>query len=150
MTILMLVAVAAAFYFLMIRPQQKRAKEQKEHMAALAVGSRIMTVHGIFGNIVELGDRQAIIELSPGVEMTILKQAISNQPVEDEFEYDDDAEAVAEQEDLDSGPSADEIVAAAERALQESASDSEADAGADPAPADKEAAEEPADEDEKK
>jgi preprotein translocase subunit YajC len=92
-TVLMLVAVVAAFYFLMIRPQQKRAKEQKEKMASLTEGARIMTIHGIFGNIIHLGERQAIVEISPGVEMTILKQAISTQPVEDEFEYEDDGES---------------------------------------------------------
>ena len=89
-TIIMLVVVVAALYFLMIRPQQKRAKQQKEHMAALQPGARVMTVHGIFGTLVHLGDKQAIIEVSPGVELTVLKQAISNQPVQDEFEYEDE------------------------------------------------------------
>ncbi|MDR1432701.1 MAG: preprotein translocase subunit YajC, partial [Propionibacteriaceae bacterium] len=91
MTIIMLVAVVGVFYFLMIRPQQKRAKEQKEKMASLAEGARVMTVHGIFGTIVHLGERQAILEISPGVEMTILKQAISTQQVEEEFEYEDES-----------------------------------------------------------
>jgi len=88
-TIAMVVVVIAALYFLMIRPQQKRAKQQKEHMASLQPGSRVMTVHGIFGTIIHLGEKQAILEVSPGVELTVLKAAISNQPVEDEFEYDD-------------------------------------------------------------
>ena len=88
-TIVMLVVVVAALYFLMIRPQQRRAKQQKEHMASLQPGSRIMTVHGIFGTIVYLGDKQAVIEVSPGVELTVLKAAISNQPVADEFEYEE-------------------------------------------------------------
>ncbi|MDR1238215.1 MAG: preprotein translocase subunit YajC [Propionibacteriaceae bacterium] len=91
MTIVMLVAVVAVFYFLMIRPQQKRAKEQKEKMASLEEGSRVMTVHGIFGTIIHLGEKQAILEISPGVEMTILKQAISTQQVEEEFEYEDES-----------------------------------------------------------
>jgi len=89
-TILFLVVIVAALYFLMIRPQQKRSKQQKEHMASLQPGVRVMTVHGIFGTLVHLGEKQAIIEVSPGVELTILKQAISNQPVQDEFEYEDE------------------------------------------------------------
>jgi len=90
-TVLMIVVMGAALYFLMIRPQQKKAKEQKNLMAAIAVGSRIMTVSGIIGTIKHLGEKQAVIEISPGVEMTIDKRAISPQAVEDEFEYADDS-----------------------------------------------------------
>lgn len=88
-TVLMFVLMGAALYFLMIRPQQKRAKEQQNLMSALAVGSRIMTISGIIGTVKHLGEKQAVIEVSPGVEMTIDKRAISPQPVEDEFEYAD-------------------------------------------------------------
>lgn len=91
--ILFIVVIGAALYFLMIRPQQKRTKEQKAKMAALEPGARIMTVSGIFGTIRHLGEKQAIIEVAPGVEFTIDKRAISTQPVEDEFEYVDEADA---------------------------------------------------------
>lgn len=94
-TVLMIIVMGAALYFLMIRPQQKRAKEQKELMGALAPGGRVMTVSGIIGTIKYLGEKQAILEVSPGVEMTIDKRAISPQAVEDEFEY-ADADADAE------------------------------------------------------
>lgn len=89
-TVLLIVIMGAALYFLMIRPQQKRAKEQKNLMEALAVGSRIMTVSGIIGTVKHLGENQAVIEISPGVEMTIDKRAISPNPVTDEFEYSDE------------------------------------------------------------
>lgn len=91
--ILFIVVIGAALYFLMIRPQQKRTKEQKAKMAALEPGARIMTVSGIFGTIRHLGEKQAIIEVAPGVEFTIDKRAISTQPVEDEFEYVDETDA---------------------------------------------------------
>lgn len=94
-TILMIVAVIALFYFMLLRPQQKRAKEQKTLMAAIKPGDRVMTISGIVGTIRHLGEKQAIIEISPGVEMTVVKGAISTQPVEDEFEYSDDAEPAA-------------------------------------------------------
>lgn len=92
-TILMVVAVIALFYFMLIRPQQKRSKEQKTMMAAIKPGDRVMTISGIVGTVRHLGEKQAIIELSPGVEMTVVKGAISTQPVEDEFEYSDDGGA---------------------------------------------------------
>lgn len=92
-TILLIAMMGAAVYFLMIRPQQKRTKEQQKLMSELAPGSRVMTISGIVGTIKYLGDKQAILEVSPGVEMTIDKRALSTQPVVDEFEYaDEDAE----------------------------------------------------------
>lgn len=97
-TIIMIVLIGVAFYFLMIRPQQKRAKDQKAKMAALEPGARVMTISGIFGTIRHLGEKQAIIEVAPGVEFTIDKRAISTQPVEDEFEYVDEGEAATDVE----------------------------------------------------
>ena len=92
-SILFIVVIAAAMYFLMIRPQQKRAKEQKAKMAALEAGARVMTISGIVGTIRHLGEKQAILEVAPGVDMVIDKRAISTQAVEDEFEFDDEAAA---------------------------------------------------------
>lgn len=118
-TILLLVGVMALAYFMLIRPQQKRAKEQRDLMAALKAGDRVMTISGIVGTIRYLGEKQAIIEISPGVEMTVVKAAISSQPVDDEFEYSDDESGDSEPEvsdadddtlstDTDSGAGEDE------------------------------------------
>ena len=94
-TVLMLVLMGAAFYFLLIRPQQKRAKKQTEMTNALAPGARVMLSSGVFGTIRHLGQRQAIIEIAPGIEMTVVKQAIVKTltPEDDEFEYSDDEPA---------------------------------------------------------
>ncbi|MCA0294046.1 MAG: preprotein translocase subunit YajC [Actinobacteria bacterium] len=91
-TVLLFVLMGAVLYFLMIRPQQKRAKEQQNLMNGLAEGSRVMLISGILGTIKHLGEKQAVVEISPGVEMTVDKRAFSSQPVVDEFEYaaDDD------------------------------------------------------------
>jgi preprotein translocase subunit YajC len=106
----MIALMFGAFYFLLIRPQQKRAKEQKEHMSALTEGTRVMTISGIVGTIKHLGEKQAIIEISPGVEMTVVKGAISMQPVDDEFEYADenDTEEEAGPDVADDAPKADQ------------------------------------------
>lgn len=100
-TILLLVGVMALAYFMLIRPQQKRAKEQRDVMAALKEGDRVMTISGIVGTIRYLGEKQAIIEISPGVEMTVVKAAISSQPVDDEFEYSDDESDSSEPDVVD-------------------------------------------------
>ena len=75
-TVLMLVLMGAAFYFLLIRPQQKRAKKQQEMTNSLQPGTRVMLSSGVFGTIRHHGERQAIIEIAPGIEMTVVKQAI--------------------------------------------------------------------------
>lgn len=93
-TLLMIALIGGALYFLMIRPQQKRTKEQKDLMGAIGPGSRVMTISGIVGTVKYVGEKQAILEVSPGVEMTIVKAAISTQKVDDEFEYaDEDGES---------------------------------------------------------
>ena len=102
-TVLMVVLMGAALYFLLIRPQKKRAKEQQEKLAAIEAGSRVMTISGIIGTVSHLGEKQAILEIAPGVEITIDKRALSTQPIEDEFEYvdaDADTEAPAEPDGL--------------------------------------------------
>jgi preprotein translocase subunit YajC len=99
-TVLLFVLMGGVLYFLMIRPQQKRAKEQQNLMSALAEGSRVMLISGIVATVKHLGEKQAVVEISPGVEMTVDKRAISTQAVVDEFEYADDVD--------DAEPAADE------------------------------------------
>lgn len=90
-TIVMVVLMVAAFWLLLIRPAQKKQKQQQQMVSQLGVGSRVMLSGGVFGTIVQSGEKQAIVEVSPGVEMTVLKQAIIRvvEPSEEEFEYDD-------------------------------------------------------------
>ncbi|MCL2784064.1 MAG: preprotein translocase subunit YajC [Propionibacteriaceae bacterium] len=79
-------------YFLMVRPAQKQQKQQRAMMDALDVGVRVMLGSGIYGTIRHLGEKQAVIEISPGVDLTILRAAIRSvvTPEEEEFEYSDD------------------------------------------------------------
>jgi len=99
--LLMLALMGAALYFLMIRPQQKRVKEQKDMMDALAPGARVMTVSGILGTVKHVGQNQVILEVSPGVELTVVKAALSTQSVVDEFEYADEAADRSDGESVD-------------------------------------------------
>ncbi len=92
-TVLMFGALGVAFYFLMWRPAQKKMKEQQATMNSLAEGSRVMLTSGIFGTVRHLGERQMIVELAPGLEVTVLRQALAKIVTtdDDEFEYSDDA-----------------------------------------------------------
>lgn len=64
-------------YFLMIRPQQKKAKEQRQLMDALGKGDEVITAGGILGKVVKVNDTYVTIEISAGAEMVVQKQAIS-------------------------------------------------------------------------
>ena len=82
----------ALIYFMMIRPSRKRADDQKQMMNAMQPGSRVMLTSGVFGTIQAIGDQQAVVELAPGVAVTVVKQAIAKvvQDTEEEFEYTDE------------------------------------------------------------
>ncbi|RMB58759.1 preprotein translocase subunit YajC [Tessaracoccus antarcticus] len=85
--LLMIVAFGALMYFLMIRPQQKRMKEHQATIGALTPGTRVLLTSGIFATIRHLGERQAIVELAPGTEITIVKGNIARPATEDEEEF---------------------------------------------------------------
>ncbi len=70
------VAMIGVFYFLMIRPQQKRAKNEKDFESSLKVGDRIITKSGIHGKISELGDSTIVIETMAG-KLKMERSAIS-------------------------------------------------------------------------
>lgn len=77
LTFLPMIAIFVVFYFLLIRPQQKKAKETRAMLDALEKGNEIVTAGGIVGRISKLSDQYATIEVAPNVEMTIQRGAIS-------------------------------------------------------------------------
>ena len=63
----------------MIRPQMKKAKEQKKYIESLKKGDKILTIGGIYGKIAEVReDESMIIEVEDGSKMRISKNAVSN------------------------------------------------------------------------
>ncbi|HEX8013536.1 MAG TPA: preprotein translocase subunit YajC [Casimicrobiaceae bacterium] len=76
-TFLPLIAIVVVFYFLLIRPQQKRAKETKAMLSALQKGDEVVTAGGVVGKIAKLSDAYANIEVAPNVEIIIQRSAIS-------------------------------------------------------------------------
>lgn len=87
------VLVIGAMWLLLIRPQQKRAKAQRDLLSALQVGDQIVTVGGIVGRITELDDRELTIR-SESTELRLVRGAVGSRI---------DPQAPAEVED-DSGP----------------------------------------------
>ena len=76
-SMLLLGVMVVVFYFLLIRPQQKRAKEHRTMIAALETGAEIVTNGGVLGKIVELGDSFVTVEIAPGVNVKVQRQAIA-------------------------------------------------------------------------
>ena len=76
-TFLPLILMFVVMYFLMIRPQQKRAKEQKQMMDALGKGDEVVTAGGLLGKVVKVADIYVTIEIAAGTEAVIQKNAIT-------------------------------------------------------------------------
>ena len=72
-----LVLMFVVMYFLMIRPQQKRAKEQKSMMDALAKGDEVMTSGGILGKVSKVTDTYVTVEIAANTDIVVQKSAIT-------------------------------------------------------------------------
>ena len=78
-SIIMLVVMIALFYFLMIRPENKRKKAAQEMRDALKKGDSIVTIGGIMGKVVSVGDESFVIETSEDrVRIELVRWAIQN------------------------------------------------------------------------
>ncbi len=77
MTFLPMIAIFVVFYFLLIRPQQKRAKETRAMLAALQKGDEVVTAGGIVGRISKLGEQYATVEIANGIEVNVQRGSVS-------------------------------------------------------------------------
>jgi preprotein translocase subunit YajC len=76
MTFLPMVAIFVVFYFLLIRPQQKKAKEAKAMLEALQKGDEVITAGGVLGRISKMGEAYVTIEIAPNTEVSVQKAAV--------------------------------------------------------------------------
>jgi preprotein translocase subunit YajC len=87
-SLIFLVLMVGVFYFLLIRPQQRRMKAMQSLQSSLQLGDEIITSAGFFGIIRRFDGEVVTIELSPGVEARVNRRAISGkvnpEPVEEE------------------------------------------------------------------
>ena len=77
MGLLPLVLIFVLFYFMLIRPQAKRAKEHKNMVAALAKGDEIVTQGGLLGKVTEVGDSFLSVQIADGVVVKVQRQSVS-------------------------------------------------------------------------
>lgn len=75
--ILMMGLFFVIFYFMLIRPQSKRAKEHRAMLSALATGDEVVTSGGILGRVVEVGDNFITLEVASGVQLKVQKGQVA-------------------------------------------------------------------------
>jgi preprotein translocase subunit YajC len=66
------------FYFLLIRPQTKRAKEHKQMVEALKKGDEVVTGGGVLGRITDVGDNFLQVEVADGVQLRLQKHSVAS------------------------------------------------------------------------
>ncbi|HTL82344.1 MAG TPA: preprotein translocase subunit YajC [Bacteroidia bacterium] len=77
MNLLMIGLIVVVFYFFMIRPQMKKQKEQTNFLGEIGKGTKIVTIGGIVGKVVEVRNKTFVIEVEGGTKLQVLKSAIS-------------------------------------------------------------------------
>ncbi len=75
--LLPLAGMLAIFYFLLIRPQQKRQKEMQKMVNALKKGDRVVTASGLYGSVAGLRDDIVVLEIADGIKVEMMKNAIT-------------------------------------------------------------------------
>jgi len=73
-----LIFIFIIFYFLLIRPQQKRDKERKQMLGSLKEGDQIITIGGIYGKILDIKDDIITLEIGDKVKIKVTRTAIGN------------------------------------------------------------------------
>ena len=76
-SLIMMVLFGVVFYFLLIRPQSKRAKEHKNMLEAIQKGDEVVTSGGIIGKVNKITDNFIVLNVASGVEMKFQKHAVT-------------------------------------------------------------------------
>jgi preprotein translocase subunit YajC len=76
MGLLPIVLMFVLLYFLMIRPQMKRAKEHKQMVEALQKGDEVITAGGVVGRISKMGDAYVTLEIAPNTEISVQRASV--------------------------------------------------------------------------
>lgn len=75
--LLPILGMLVIFYFLMIRPQQKRQKELQKMLAGIKKGDRVLTATGIYGTVAGLKDDVVVLQIADNVKVEMLKSAVT-------------------------------------------------------------------------
>jgi preprotein translocase subunit YajC len=85
--VLTLALMVGIFYFLLIRPQQRRARQQRDLVQSLDVGDEVVTIGGMYGVISEIDEDEVTLDVGGGTRIRFVKQAVARKRVlEEEIE----------------------------------------------------------------
>lgn len=84
-----ILVLLALMYFLMIRPQRARQRKQAETLSSVAPGDEIVTIGGIYGDVVEVDDEKLVVEIAEDIHIEIARKAIGTVVKSDERTADD-------------------------------------------------------------
>jgi preprotein translocase subunit YajC len=76
-TLIMFGAIFLIMYFLMIRPQQKKQKEQQKMLSELRIGDKVVTSSGMYGSVVSTDDETVLLKVSDNTNIRFLKSAVT-------------------------------------------------------------------------
>ncbi|MGH2711268.1 MAG: preprotein translocase subunit YajC, partial [Actinomycetota bacterium] len=79
------------FYFLLIRPQQRRVRQQRQLVDSLRIGDEVITIGGMFGTILEMDDETITLDAGAGTRLRYLRQAVARKFVEETETEDEEA-----------------------------------------------------------
>ncbi len=77
-TLVMFAMIIGIFYFLILRPQQKRTKERQKLLEALKKGDKVMTSAGMYGTIVGMDDKTVLVQVAENVKIKFDRSAVSS------------------------------------------------------------------------
>jgi preprotein translocase subunit YajC len=77
-SLIFMIVIFAVFYFLLIRPQAKRAKEHKKMVSALNKGDEVITSGGIYGKLSNVSEDSVDVDIAEGMTIKMQRQAISS------------------------------------------------------------------------
>jgi preprotein translocase subunit YajC len=92
--LIIIIVVLALVWFLLVMPQRRRQAAQTRMMSDLEVGDEVLTVAGMYGEVIDIDDDQVLVEIAPGTTVRMAKRAIARvmEPEDDEDEEDEDGE----------------------------------------------------------
>lgn len=102
---ILIVVMIAVFYFLLIRPQRKKAQQHDQMVSKLKKGDEVVTIGGMYGVIKKMTDENVVIEVDKGVRIRMAKSAISKSLTP----YEEEEEEEAEEETEETGGKAEEL-----------------------------------------
>jgi len=94
-----LVLMGGIFYFLLIRPQQRQRRAQRDLIESLDIGDEVVTIGGLYGTIREVDDESVTLEVAQGVDLRFVRGAIARKLVYDEGGYEDQGQDEEEEEE---------------------------------------------------